>query len=465
MKKHLLIFIFSLGYFLSFSQNAPTVYVDIQAPLPVCNPGESTTLQADYLQTYATNTNNYDVTSIPYAPQFPFIGGTLLNVEIDDIWSPIVDLPFPFCFYGQNYTKLLVGANGVLSFNIAGVVPGGTETPLVPGDCEWSYSGTIPSTTFPIKNAIYGVYQDIHPGLITNPAVQNINYYVTGTYPNRAFVLNTSEIPQYSCNTSVGLQTYQIILYETTNTIDVLVNKRTACTSWNGGRGVIGLMNQAGTLAAVPPNRNTGTWSAFNEAWRFTPSSAGGSNVTLEWFQGATSLGSTNPITVSPTTSTTYTAVATYTRCDGSLIQIQDDITVAPEPNLPTLDPQDITLCTSSPGPYTFNINQNAYMVNGYATPGDFVFRYYVDSSGAPGALIPNGTLNAYTPASSTYPQTIWVEVEEQGTVTGTGCINLRSFQLNVTAGPSGSFSYASSSYCESITTPVAVTLSGLTSG
>ncbi|SHJ22247.1 T9SS type B sorting domain-containing protein, partial [Flavobacterium terrae] len=31
--------------------------------------------------------------------------------------------------------------------------------------------------------------------------------------------------------------------------------------------------------------------------------------------------------------------------------------------------------------------------------------------------------------------------------------------------GPSGSFSYASSSYCESITTPVAVTLSGLTSG
>ncbi len=468
MKKHLLIFIFLLGHFLAFSQNAPTVYVDIQAPLPVCNPGELTTLQADYLQTYATNTNNYDVTSIPYAPQYPFTGGTLLNVAIDDIWSPIVDLPFPFCFYGQNYTKLLVGANGVLSFNIAGVVPGGTETPLVPGDCDWSYTASIPSTSFPIKNAIYGVYQDIHPGLITNPTVQNINYYVTGTYPNRAFVLNTAEIPQYSCNTSVGLQTYQIILYETTNTIDVLVNKRTACTGWNGGRGVIGLMNQAGTLASVPPGRNTGTWSAFNEAWRFTPSSAGGSNVTLNWHLGSStgpSLGSANPLTVSPTVPTTYTAVATYTRCDGTLIQIQDDITVGPEPNLPTLDPQDITICTSSPGPYTFNINQNIYMANGYATPGDFVFRYYVDSSGAPGAQIPNATLNAYTPASSTYPQTIWVEVEEQGTVTGTGCINLRSFQLNVTAGPSGSFSYSPSTYCESITTPQATTLSGLTSG
>ena len=461
-----------LGYFASFSQNAPTVYVNIQAPLAICNAGESTLLQADYLQTYATNTNNYNVTSIPYAPQYPFSDptATKLNVTIDDIWSPIVDLPFPFCFYGQNYTKLLVGANGVITFDIAGVVPGGTENPMVPGDCDWSFTSSIPNTNadFSIRNAIYGVYQDIHPGLVTNPTVQNINYRVHGVAPNRAFVLTTSEIPQFSCNTSVGLQTYQIILYETTNTIDVLVNKRTPCNSWQNGVGVIGVMNKAGTLAAVPPGRNTGNWSAFNEAWRFTPSAAGGSNVTLEWFQGATSLGSTNPITVSPTTPTVYTAVATYTRCDGTLVQIQDDVTVGVEPALPTLNPQNITICTSSPGPYTFNINQNAYMANGYTynpTPSpDFIFRYFVDNAGAPGAQIPDATLNAYTPASSTYPQTIWVSVEEQGSVTGTGCTNLRSFQLNITAGPSGSFSY-SAAYCESITAPQPVTLNSLTSG
>jgi gliding motility-associated-like protein len=459
MKIKLLVLFFSIISVFSYGQNAPTVYVNVDPPLPICNAGESTSLLADYLQTYATNTNNYDVTSIPYAPQFAFTGGTNLNVAIDDIWSDIVDLPFPFCFYGQNYTKLLVGANGVLTFNIAGVVPGGTENPNVPGDCNWSYSTTIPNASFPIKNAIYGVYQDIDPSLRTNPAIQNINYYVTGTYPNRAFVLNTSEIPQFSCNTSVGLQTYQIILYETTNTIDVLVNKRTPCTGWNGGRGVIGVMNQAGTLAQTPPGRNTGTWSAFNEAWRFTPSSPGGSNVNLTWLENGSPVAvpvNTNPLVVSPTVATTYTAVATYTRCDGTLTVIQDDIVIGPEAPLPTRNPQNIVQCGTPP----FNINQNAYMLDTYPA-SDFAFRYYVDNAGAPGAQIPNATLGAYTPASAVYPQTIWLEVEDQNT---TGCVNLRSFTIDLVASPGGTFSYADP-YCDSIMAPQAPTLNALTSG
>ena len=44
-------------------------------------------------------TTTYDVTSIPYAP-FPYIGGTTVSVDTDDVWSPAIDLPFNFCFFG-----------------------------------------------------------------------------------------------------------------------------------------------------------------------------------------------------------------------------------------------------------------------------------------------------------------------------------------------------------------------------
>src|SRR5690606_19419157 len=61
-------------------------------------------------------TTSYEVESIDYAPPFPFTGGTALNVGTDDIWSPIVDLPFNFCFFGESYDTALVGSNGVVTF-------------------------------------------------------------------------------------------------------------------------------------------------------------------------------------------------------------------------------------------------------------------------------------------------------------------------------------------------------------
>ncbi|MCL9805529.1 T9SS type B sorting domain-containing protein [Flavobacterium amniphilum] len=431
------------------------------------------------MQTYATNTNNYDVTSIPYAPQYSFTTGTQINsTNEDDIWSVSVPLPFPFCFYGRNYTHVIVGSNGIVSFNInpaaVGGTAGGTELPTStavtggsPGGtgCDYALTGPIPSATFIERNAIYGVYQDtdIRTPPVTNGAIQRVTYYITGTYPNRAFVANFNELPQFGCGAAAGLQTSQIILYETTNTIDVLVNKRTPCNTWRSGVGVIGIMNQNGSLAAVPPGRNTGNWSATNEAWRFTPSAPGGSNVNIEWFNGPTSLGpgvstgvGQNTLTVSPTVSTTYTAVATYMRCDGTQVVIQEDVTVGPEGPLPTRNPQNIVQCGTPP----FNINQNAYMLDTYPA-ADFVFRYYVDNAGVPGALIPNATLGAYTPASSVYPQTIWVEIEDQNT---TGCTNLRSFTINLVSAPGGTFSYADP-FCDSLTASQSPTLTGLTSG
>jgi gliding motility-associated-like protein len=317
------------------------VDIDLQTSTPgVLNlcPGENCVdLSASFFETGDTTT--YDITSIPFTPPFPFTGGIPTSVNTDDVWTPVIDLPFNFCFFGQNYTKALVGSNGVITFDIQGVVPGGAQVPS--GYCAWPFTQTIPNAGFPIKAAIYGPYQDINPNVTTPPAQPSINYQILGTAPCRVLVVNYSEVAQFSCNTNVPLQTSQIVLYETSNAIEVYVQNRVPCLTWNSGNGVIGIQNQAGTQAHVPPGRNTGTWSASNEAWRFTP--AGPSNVSFSWLKDGEFYSNDLSINVCVSETTSMTAQAIYTACGGeetittdtillniigTELPVQDDVTV-----------------------------------------------------------------------------------------------------------------------------------------
>ena len=261
--------------FCSYGQEAPIAEVEILTPISVCSPGDCTTLFADYFKIKPTTT--YTVQSINYQNLYSYTGGTVLNISTDDRWSPIFDLPFKFCFYGQTYDKLIVGSNGVISFSTA----------AAGAFCPWAFGSAIPNAGFPIKNAIYGVYQDTNLATppITNATIQNVNYYAGGIAPNRYFVANFNRLPQFQCGgtlgadyqSDLGLQTTQIVIYETTNIIDVYVFKRSPCNTWQNGAGVIGVQNISGSTGLAPPGRNTGNWSVLgtpaspSEAWRFLP--------------------------------------------------------------------------------------------------------------------------------------------------------------------------------------------------
>ena len=59
--------------------------------------------------------------SIPYNP-YPYktVTGTEdALVYDDDHFSDSFALPFPFCFFGNTYSKTCVGSNGVITFDIA----------------------------------------------------------------------------------------------------------------------------------------------------------------------------------------------------------------------------------------------------------------------------------------------------------------------------------------------------------
>ena len=283
-------------------------------------------LGSEVLRTGQTTT--YIVGSVPYAPPFSFSGGTPLFVGQDDIWSGVINLPFTFCFYGNTYTSLVVGANGVLSFN----------TSLANTNCPWSFSATVPSSSL-ITNAIFGAYHDIDPSIATTG---NINYAVIGTSPCRTFVVNYNNIKHFSCTTLSTTQ--QIVLYEATNVVEVYIQNKPGGCSWNSGNAVIGIQNSTGTVGITPPSRNTGAWAASNEAWRFTPN--GAPNYIVNWYEGGALIGSGDSLTVCPNVTTDYTAEVVYTNCNGNLILDSGDVTVYVSTDVMIIDPgQDTLIC------------------------------------------------------------------------------------------------------------------------
>ena len=285
------------------------------------------------------DTTNYNVLPITFSPPYPVTGGTgatTLNINNDDLWSSVTTLPFNFCFFGNFSNQVWVGSNGVVTF---------TE-PANLNNCPWSFDDPIPNAGFPIRNAIYGPYQDIDPRTTNpsaSPANRSINFGTVGEAPCRAFVINYFNIGQFSCNQTVGLQTSQIVLYETSNIVEVYVQNRTPCTNWQQGAGVLGIQNSAGDLAFVPPGKNTGPWSAQNEAFRFTP--AGESIVEFEWQdENGVPISNSTTFEVCPAETKVYTASATYTNCGVSPVTVTQEVTVNVN-QVEVTDIADVTVC------------------------------------------------------------------------------------------------------------------------
>jgi gliding motility-associated-like protein len=283
--------------------------------------GASTNLTAVY-HPLGQDTTSYDVTTQQGCPSPPLTGGVPTSLEIDDRWSDVIDLGFEFCFFGGTYSQILIGSNGVLSFEI---------------DNADSYNGynidtddTLPnSTNTSLSEAnIFGVAHDIDPSVCGS-----INYMVLGSSPSRQFVVNFSEICHFSCNDIQSSS--QIILYESSNTIDINIYDKPICETWNDGLAVVGVQNIEDTIAFTPPERNTSVWEATDEFWRFTPS-LGTDDYVFEWFEGTTLLGNEDTVTVSPTETTTYTASITYNLCNGGTATVTDTVVVeispTPEP-------------------------------------------------------------------------------------------------------------------------------------
>ncbi|MDI9309947.1 MAG: T9SS sorting signal type C domain-containing protein [Limnohabitans sp.] len=294
-------------------------------PAPItCATTNCVDLEADYLR--LGNTDSYTVESIPYAP--PYHYGCLTNavsVNTDDVFSPLINLPFNFCYYGNSYNTCVIGSNGVISF----------DTTLANQPSGYTFNNNLPNIgsasekLFP--NTIYGVYHDIDPSVGGTVGWE----LVTLSSGCRALVAGWRDVPMFSDNSI--LYTGMTVLYENTNIIEVYIKEKKIdnnnSSPWNNGNAIVGIQNVGATTATVAPGRNglDPNWEATNEAWRFVPS--GNDTTSLTWYQGAGTtgpiVGTTDVINVCPSTTTTYTAEVTYNlSCGLGTIKVSDQTTV-----------------------------------------------------------------------------------------------------------------------------------------
>ena len=194
--------------------------------------------------------NDYTVSSIPHQ-SYTFDSVPLST--LDDIYSPAINIGFTFNFFGNDYNQLVVSTNGFIDFrsNLAGTIS------------PWTLNQSIPNTNFPVKNSILGCYHDLY-----NPnQVGSITYALTGIAPYRKFIVSFYNQPHFQCSSTES--SFQMIIYETFNYVDVQIINREVCSTWNQGNAVTGIINLEGNIAFTPPGRNTGAWVASQEGWRF----------------------------------------------------------------------------------------------------------------------------------------------------------------------------------------------------
>jgi gliding motility-associated-like protein len=190
----------------------------------------------------------------------------------DDQWSGVRNIGFTFNFYGNNHTQFIIGSNGLISFNIA----------QAGGGCPWALGGVapLPNAGFPsAHNSIMAAYADINPSAPGN--VGNIQHQTIGTAPNRMCVILFRELGAFSCNQNV-CHHMAIILYETTNVVEIHLGSKPICGNWNGGLAIQGIQGPGGTSATITPGRNVSQWTAFNDGRQFVPTDP---NNTLAYTQ------------------------------------------------------------------------------------------------------------------------------------------------------------------------------------
>jgi len=342
MKKLISILFFTLITLTkSFGQAIPCPTVNAQVgtgPSTYICVGQCANLSAS-VSAIVAQTNSYVVSSIPYY-NFPYAGGSMAVWNADDMWGQVIPIGFNFCYFGNSYNQLVVGTNGVVTFNLA----------LAGGGCNWSITTALPSAANMPANSIACPFRDI----VTN-GVDYAHYYVTGTAPCRAMVIYWQNIPLFSC---VNPRTWtQLVLYEGTNIIDVNIQNSSIC-AWNNGRGIVGIQNLGPTTAYCPPGRNfPSSWNGINESWRFSP--AGASTATWSWSGPSGVVGAGTTIAVCPTVTTTYTASCVMGCAGPSAYQgtvqviVNPSPTVAPTSNAPICQGSQLNILANGGGTMT----------------------------------------------------------------------------------------------------------------
>lgn len=382
------------------------------------NSGGSYDLSVDY--TYSLSTESYEMESIPYMPVLSFENEANLGTEITFSANNYFanEIPFfNFSFFDKTYNKIVVGENGLISFDEA---QGGLYNLRFP-----AADNPSPLLT---RNSIFATHYDL---MINDQANAKVYYKIVGSYPSRKVIVTYLNANVFYCGNPSEFTSTQVVLEELTNKIQIYIkNKVSACGA--DTQAVVGIMDKYGALGYTPAGRNfsDGDWTASQEAWQFTPS--GSRTPIVNWYQGTyspndegnTLIGTGEYITVSADTNEYWVEIQYphYQDSEGeaySLI-LYDNLTVAD--TFPTGQDASEIVCTNI-------VNLQDYNQDLSVNPASyFTFTYYQDAA----LTIPLG--NNHTVSSAT--EMVYVKISYNDSCYDTAILTLTSIANSMSLDP-----------------------------
>ena len=258
------------------------------------------------------NSSNFSVGSITYAPADPanatssvtalvnngVAGVNLSGGSLDDGGWGGIPIGFNYNFFGNNYSSLGVGTNGLIQF---GTISGyGTAQGQL-----GQYSFVLTPQVFPNTSNPGNVIAWLANDLIWSNTTENnsLRYWNDGIAPTRRFILEAKNVRNYDA--ALSLSTVQIILYETTGIVEIHVTNTSGSTPASNeanNKKTIGLQDATQTIGAVAPGRQAYTAAITTpEAWRFSPAA----NYSFQWLEAGSAISNATNSNYSLTSSTT----------------------------------------------------------------------------------------------------------------------------------------------------------------
>ncbi len=184
----------------------------------------------------------YAVYEIPYYPKpLGFYDDIGLG---DDDYESDISIGFDFTYFDHVYNKIFISSNGLIGFG----APNNTYAVQ-----------HLPKPTEP-SNLIAFCWTDLDPS-----AGGDIYYELQGVAPNRKFIIEYKDVHHYLSAATVS---GQIVLYETTNAIDII----NIDLQSDGGDMTQGIENNTGTIGYVgSEDFNKAVFTIYNRSWRFIP--------------------------------------------------------------------------------------------------------------------------------------------------------------------------------------------------
>lgn len=196
--------------------------------------------------------------------------GQVNGLNTDDYFTDeVIDIGFPFVFYGQTYNKCVISGNNFISF----------DTTLATLYSSYQYNTALNSTNGQLNKVAMLGFQDLDLS-----QGGTLKYQTFGTPGSRRFIVEYCQVPKYGFSCNQYKVTNQIILYEGSNIIEFHTTSMPGtptCPSTNsaanGGNSIQGLRDVTGSVTneIFTPNRAPadlwGTIGSTNSSRRYTP--------------------------------------------------------------------------------------------------------------------------------------------------------------------------------------------------